>query len=72
MDINETPKDRFKRLAEKRTNAVLEKLRLIGNLASNNYEYDEFEVNKIFNAIDEQLKAIKAKFRANRKKEFKL
>lgn len=64
---------RFKRLAIKRTNAVLEKLRLLGNLSSKaNYDYSEEEVNKIFSAIEGQVRVVKTKFLAETKKEFKL
>ncbi len=64
---------RFKRLAIKRTNAVLEKLRLLGNLSSKaNYDYSEEEINKIFSAIENKLKLVKTKFHAETKKEFKL
>lgn len=64
---------RFKRLAIKRTNSVLEKLRLLGNLSSKaNYDYSEEEINKIFSAIEGQVRIIKTKFLAETKKEFKL
>ena len=71
--MDESRHERFKRLATLRTNAVLEKLRLIGNLSSKtNYEYSEEEVSKIFYAIDSQLRNIKALFSGKKKKEFKL
>jgi len=66
-------RQRFERLATKRTNAVLEKLRLLGNLSSKvNYEYSEEDINKIFPAIESRLRIIKTKFLAETKKEFKL
>lgn len=69
----EDKSQRFKRLATKRTNAVLEKLRVLGNLSSKvNYEYSEEEINKIFSTIEGQLRIIKTKFLAETKKEFKL
>jgi len=65
--------ERFKRLATKRTNAILDKLRLLGNLSSkSNYDYSDDEVNKIFSAIESQLKIAKVKFHGHKKKEFKL
>ena len=71
--MNESRHEKFKRLATLRTNAVLEKLRLLGNLSSKtNYEYTEEELNKIFSAIDAQLKSIKALFSGKQKREFKL
>lgn len=66
-------RQRFERLATKRTNAVLEKLRLLGNLSFKvNYEYSEEDINKIFSAIESRLRIIKTKFLAETKKEFKL
>ena len=71
--MDETRHERFKRLATLRTNAVLEKFRLLGNLSSKtNYEYSEEEVSKIFSAIETQLRTIKVLFSGKRKKEFKL
>lgn len=67
--------EKFKRLATYRTNEVLNKLRLLGNLSNKgNYDYSDEEINKIFSAIDSQLKLVKSKFAASSKKrkEFKL
>jgi len=59
-------------MATKRTNNVLDQLRILGNLSNKSYyDYTEAEVNAIFKAVDDQLKAVKAKFRGKRKK-FKL
>ena len=64
--------ERFKRLASHRTNEVLEKLRILGNCADRrSYAYSEEEIDKIFRAIDEQAKIVKAKFKKP-KKGFKL
>ena len=64
---------RFKRLATLRTNAILEKMRLLGNLSNRaNYEYSEEELSKIFAAVELQLRTIKAMFTGKNKKEFKL
>lgn len=71
--MTETRRDKFQRLASKRTSVVLENLRILGNLSNRaNYDYKEEEVKKIFNAIDSQLRLIKAKFQKPKKKEFKL
>lgn len=65
--------ERFKRLASKRTNEILEKIRILGNCANkSSYEYTEEEVNKIFNEIDKQLKLTKAKFLVGKRERFKL
>lgn len=71
--MRETRKERFKRLAEKRTTVVLERLRILGNLSNKtNYDYSDDEVRKIFSAIDSQTRLIKAKFSGNSKKQFRL
>lgn len=68
----ETRNEKFKRLATYRTNLALDKLRILGNLSNkSNYEYTEEEVNKIFTAVDAQLRIIKAKFK-HRQTVFKL
>ena len=71
--MSETRSDRFKRLATQRTNAVLDKLRLLGNLSNkSSYEYSEEDLRKIFSAIDIQLRTIKTRFSGAKKNEFKL
>lgn len=71
--MSETRSDRFKRLATQRTNAVLDKLRLLGNLSNkSSYEYSEEDLRKIFSAIDIQLRTIKTRFTGSKKNEFKL
>ena len=66
--------ERFKRIAEKRTNKILEQLRLLGNCSNkNNYYYRQEEVKKIFSVIEDELKQIKFKFSFQHSKEkFKL
>ncbi|KKU57736.1 MAG: hypothetical protein UX81_C0030G0008 [Parcubacteria group bacterium GW2011_GWA2_47_12] len=64
---------RFKRLATKRTNIILDRIRILGNCAYRGaYEYSEAEINKIFSEIDRLLKETKAKFHFPKNKEFKL
>jgi len=72
--MQEDRAQRFKRIATYRTNEVLEKLRLLGNLSNKtNYDYTEEEINKIFFAVESQLKIVKAKFSSSKKrKEFQL
>ncbi len=71
--MEETRKERFRRLAEKRTTSVLEQLRILGNLSNKaNYDYSPEEVRKIFYAIDSQLRTVKARFADNKKRKFKL
>jgi len=69
----ETRHERFKRIAAKRTNEILEKIRILGNCSNkSSYEYTEEEVSKIFSEIEKQLKLTKAKFLAGKRERFKL
>ncbi len=62
--VMETKKERFIRIAEARTNRVIDQLRLLGNCSNrNNYEYDEESVKKIFGTIERELRNCKAKFK---------
>lgn len=67
-------KERFVRIAERRTNNILEQLRLLGNCSNqNNYSYTEEDVKKIFSVIETELKEVKMKFNSKANKEkFKL
>ena len=52
----ETKRRRFVRLGEKRTDTVLDKLRVLGGCANRRmYEYTEADVEKIRNAINKEL-----------------
>ena len=65
--------DRFIRIATKRTNDTLNKIRLLGNCSNKSgYDYTEQEINKIFGTIDRALKEARAKFHFSKNKEFKL
>lgn len=69
----ETKRDAFLRLATKRTNTVLEKIRILSNCANPYaYEYSNEDVRRMFNAIEQELKLAKAKFTNRRTREFKL
>ena len=64
----ESPHDRFRRLAQKRVIRTIKDLRLIGNLGNrNNYEYTADEVEKIFRALEKELRALRAKFEDRRR-----
>lgn len=63
MAGNESKREKFVRLAEARTNKILDMMRLLGNCSNkNNYEYTEQDVRKIFNTLERELKNTKAKF----------
>ncbi len=71
--MNETKREAFLRLAGKRTNAVLEKIRVLSNCANPYaYDYNDEDVRKIFAAIDQEVKNARAKFQGQRKREFRL
>ena len=60
---NETPEDKFKRIASMRTQRILDDLRLLGNCSNSNiYQYNQAEVNKIFSTIEKELKRIRSLF----------
>jgi hypothetical protein len=60
---NENKRDRFRRLAQRRTNIVINRLRILGNCADKGrYEYAKEDMERIFSAIDRRLNKIKAKF----------
>lgn len=60
---NETKRERFVRIAEARTNKILEMMRLLGNCASKaNYDYTEEDIRKIFGALEREMKNTKNKF----------
>lgn len=66
-------RERFLSVAESRTNAILEKIRVLGNCSNRSlYEYSKDEIDKIFKAIQEKLSETKARFVVKKNKEFKL
>ena len=66
----ETRHDRFKRIASKRVNDILNKIRILGNCSNKStYEFTEEEINKIFSEIDKNLKATKTKFSEGKRKQ---
>jgi len=70
---SENKKERFQRLAERRTNDVLERLRILGNCANRGqYEYAAEDVRKIFKAIDSEVERIRLKFKDGETQKFKL
>lgn len=71
--MEETKREAFLRLAEARTTAILERIRILGNCANPYaYEYTDEDVRRIFSAIEKALRATKAKFQEERRSEFRL
>ena len=56
----------FVRLAEARTDACIQKVRLIGNLASGQYSKTDADVEAIFSTLRGQLDAVEMKFHATK------
>ena len=67
--------EKFIKLAEQRTNKVLKSIEVLSHCSNTyTYEYTDEKVKKIFDAIEEELKVAKSKFKNNNlvRKEFKL
>jgi len=69
-------KNNFKRLAESRTNKILDSLVLLGNLSNTSYyDYSMDQIDEIFNVIEEEMKQQKMRFiekDKKRRKKFRL
>lgn len=71
----ENRRERFVRVAENRTNKIIDMINLLGNCANkSNYEYTEEDIKTIFDAIEKEVKNTKSKFMQtrNKSKKFKL
>ena len=67
----ESRHDRFRRIVSRRTNEILEKIRILGNCSDkSSYEYTEEEINKVFSEIKKQMKLTKCKFLGGRSLNF--
>ena len=63
MKTKETKRDKFVRIAEARTNKIIDMLQLLGNCSNANaYDYTQKDVDKIFNAIESEVRESKKKF----------
>lgn len=66
-------RERFKRLAEYRTNEVLKRLKVLGNCSNRSaYNYLEDDINKIFTEIEKRVREVRSKFNFPKDKKFKL
>ena len=66
MENVETKSERFVRIAEARTNKIIDMIQLLGNCANKaTYEYTKDDVKQIFGAIEAELRAARAKFEAS-------
>lgn len=68
----ENKHDKFIRLAESRTNAAIQKIQLISNLANRgNYEYSKEEINELFKALEKEIQIAKKSFESELEKKDK-
>jgi hypothetical protein len=73
MQKDQEKRERFKRLAEYRTNEILKRLRVLGNCSNKSaYEYTEDEINRIFSEIEKRVKEVRSKFHFSKNNNFKL
>lgn len=73
VEIKENRKDRFIRVASKRTDEIIDKLRILGNCSNkSSYDYTDDQVNKIFSTITKEMLEAKAKFKKGKRERFKL
>ncbi len=62
--MSESNREKFIRLAEKRVNNAIKAINLIGNLSNkSNYSYSEADLDKIFSALNSEMKDCRAKFK---------
>lgn len=60
---NESKRERFVRLAETRTNKIINMVQLLGNCSNTSaYEYTDADVEQIFGAIEASVREAKKKF----------
>ena len=63
MGKQETKREKFVRLAEARTNKIIDMIQLLGNCSNASvYDYTQEDIDKIFSAIEAELKEAKKKF----------
>jgi light-regulated signal transduction histidine kinase (bacteriophytochrome) len=66
MDNSEQKKDRFKRVASRRVDSILKGIRSLSKCSNtNNYEYNEEDLNKMLKAIREELKIMETIYKKN-------
>jgi hypothetical protein len=71
--MTETKNERFIRIAENRTNKVIQMIRSLSNLSNrSNYDFTDEDVRKIFGVVEKELKIAKLKFTEKEESKFKL
>ena len=73
VPVTETKEEKFRRLANLRTNLILDGLRKLGGLSNrNHYAYTEEEIQRIFHTIDEAVADAKRLFMGRTNRDFRL
>jgi hypothetical protein len=73
VPVTETKAEKFQRLANLRTNLIIDGLRKLGSLSNNNrYDYSEDEVQRIVSTIEEAVADAKSRFLGQTRREFRL
>lgn len=68
----ETKRDKFIRIAEARTNKIIDMVQLLGNCSNRaSYDYTDKDVADIFGAIEREVKLAKQKFTSTGDKQTK-
>ena len=68
MDNSKQKKDRFKRVASRRVENILNDIKSLSKCSNNNnYEYTEADVNKMLKAIKDEIKVLETLFKKNLK-----
>ena len=63
QEMPESKRDKFIRIAEARTNKIIDMIHLLGNCSNRStYEYTQKDIDKIFNTLDNELKEAKKRF----------
>lgn len=72
--MSQEKRENFRRLAEARTNKIIDMLGLLGNLSNkSHYEYSQEQVDAMFQAIQQELEEQRARFDSKQtKRKFRL
>jgi Zn-finger protein len=68
--MSDIKKARFKKVAEKRVNKIIQDFRLLGNCSNkSNYIYSDEDAQKIINTLAKEFKKLKDRFQVEKNKE---
>ena len=63
MSNKETKREKFVRIVEARTNKIIDMIQLLGNCSNSSaYEYTSADIEKVFSAIENEVKEARKKF----------